>query len=114
MKMEQVELEAVERVFSEFANEDGNLDREGFVEAYDFIDASTSRAERNRLFEEADVDETKYISFGEFVSLILTPTLRIRTLKTRNIRDHVGLVSIKPAEGKYFDDVSDGVHVLLI
>ena len=105
LQLEQTEIEVAKRVFDEFdANQDGYLDRDKFLAAYKFIDPSLSSGDAIKLFEEADLEDSGELSFAEFLRVLTTPQLKLQATKNRNIRDHVGLLCVKPSEGKFFDD----------
>ena len=105
LQLEQTEVEVAKRVFDEFdTNQDGCLDRDKFLAAYKFIDPSLSKDDAIKLFEEGDLADSGELSFSEFLRVLTTPQLKLQATKNRNIRDHVGLVCVKPSEGKFFDD----------
>lgn len=105
LQLEQIELDVAKRVFDEFdANNDGYLDREMFLAAYKFIEPKISSGDASKLFEEANLQDSGELSFEEFLRVLTTPQLVLQATKNRNIRDHVGLVTVKPSEGKFFDD----------
>ena len=105
LRLEQTEIGVAQVVFEQFdANNDGFLDKEKFIAAYKFIDPSISKSEADNLFEEANLDDSGELSFSEFLRLLTTPQIRLQAAKNRTIRDSVGLVCVKPSEGKYFDD----------
>ncbi|CAB9524779.1 expressed unknown protein [Seminavis robusta] len=104
MHLEQTEVAVAQRVFEDYdENNNGGLDLKEFLAAYKFIDPALSTDEATRLFEEADLNDSGELSFNEFLRVLTTPQLKLQAAKNRSIRDHVGLVSVKPTEGKFFD-----------
>ena len=111
IKSEGGEVSELFKLFSEHANEDGELGPNDFFKAYAFIDPQLSQAEVMNLFHEADFDGAGSIDFEEFLSLTTSPHLKLQAMKQINFRDkNNSLVQIKPAEGPFFD----GAYVTMI
>lgn len=105
MEVSFAETELAQRVFNEYDSDcNGTLNRAEFLAAYKFIDAKLTASEAEHLFEEANLTDSGELSFAEFFRVLTSPHLKLQAAKNRTIRDHVGLVSIQPSVGRYFDD----------
>merc|ERR1711862_41684 len=83
---------------------DGVLDIKEFVDGFNKLNPSLSRAELFKIFEEADTDESGGISYKEFSKVLdMNPCELDLLLQTKN-RDSRGLIQVEASNENYFGE----------